>query len=137
MRRLYLLTAIFIAFTLSSCNSTTHVVSSQPVDSCKTCDQKKPQKVQKKHKKPITCSTRNPISVQVYAKSTELDHPYKILGKETISKFNSSGIKRQDACIHDALRKLAASLGGDAVINITRDERHVTGTIVAFDKKVG
>lgn len=135
MKRLYLLMAIFIAFTLSSCASTTNTEASTP--DCKTCNQNKPQKVHKKTNKSISCSMKNPISVQVYASGAKLNHPYVVLGKESISKFNAGGIKRQDACIHDALRNLAASLGGDAVINVTRDDTHVTGTIVAFEKKLG
>lgn len=60
-----------------------------------------------------------------------------MIAKESVSTFNLGGIKRQDAAIHDALRDIAASLGGDAVINITKDETHATGTIVSFEKRVG
>lgn len=136
MRRLYLLIVIIIGFTLSGCTSTTANMTSQATP-IKQPVKNKRHSVRKSVKKLQSCTSKDPISIQVFPDGTQLNHHYKILGQETISKFNSNGIKRQEACIHDALRNLAASLGGDAVINITRDEKHVTGTIVAFDKKVG
>ena len=79
---------------------------------------------------------KDPVTVSFYSNDKPLKHPYKILGKATVSKYNLVGIKRQEAVLKDKLRNLAAAAGGDAVINITRSKDAVTGTIITFEKKV-
>ena len=60
---------------------------------------------------------------------------YTVLGKAIISEYNPVGIKRQEACIRDALRNLAATMGGDAVIELDKNNKTVTGTVIAFDNE--
>lgn len=79
-----------------------------------------------------TPKKKNPITVTFYRKGQKPEMPYRILGTETVSKFNTVGIKRQEASIRDVMRNLAASMGGDAVINIQRDDKSVFGTIIAY-----
>lgn len=89
-------------------------------------------------KKPIELSrhdvNKNPLSVTLYTGKRNPNKPYIILGKESVSKFNRVGIKRQEANIRDAMRHVAATLGGDAVINISHDANSVTGTVIAYEK---
>ena len=75
---------------------------------------------------------KNPITVAMYTDGQKPASPYKILGTETISKFNYVGIKRQTASIHDAMRNLAAKMGGDAVINIAHDDKSVPETVISY-----
>lgn len=75
---------------------------------------------------------KNPITVAFYTGENKPKKPYIIIGKETVSKYNKVGIKRQEAHIRDAMRHIAATLGGDAVINISNDANTVTGTIIAY-----
>lgn len=76
---------------------------------------------------------KNPISVAFYKENEKPTAPYKVIGKETISKYNFAGIKRQEANIHDAMRNLAASMGGDAIIDVVHDDKTVSGTVIGFD----
>lgn len=117
MRTLYL-TILCISVFLSSCTSYTDIdhVNSLP----KNTPQKS--KVMKK----------NPIAVTFYKKGERPPLPFKVLGKEVVSKYNLVGVKRQEASIHDAMRKLAANLGGDAVIDVNHDEKSVSGIVIAF-----
>ncbi len=76
---------------------------------------------------------KNPISVAFYKENEKPKAPYKVIGKETVSKYNIVGIKRQEASIHDAMRSLAASMGGDAVIDVKHDDKTVSGTVIGFE----
>lgn len=78
--------------------------------------------------------TKDPIAVNMYKEGQKPPLPYKVLGKEIVSKYNFVGMKRQEACIRDAMRNLAAKMGGDAIINITRDGKSVSGTVIAFEQ---
>jgi hypothetical protein len=147
MRRLYWLMMIFVGFTLPGCAlvsgsspqpaaKITPATPEQPTPPPKS----QPQATKKETKTtPATYSynkkkkPNNPMAVQVYPQGTRLTHPYTILAHESVSKFNAGGIKRQEANIHDTLRDLAASIGGDAVINVKHDSKEVTGTIVSFE----
>jgi uncharacterized protein YceK len=103
---------VVIGLVISGCSSMSSVHST---------DQALPQK-----------SHKNPMEVSVYSNDKNLQHPYTILGDATVSKFNTAGHKRQEATIHDAMRSTAASMGGDAIINIKRSDKTVSGTVVAF-----
>lgn len=83
-----------------------------------------------------TLPKKDPIAVSVYPAGKKLGTPYKVLGEATVSKYNASGIKRQDAVIHDAMRTMAASMGGDAIIDIKRTGKAVIGKIIAWQSKV-
>jgi hypothetical protein len=85
--------------------------------------------------KTINLKEKNPLTVAMYTHRQKPSDPYKILGTETISKFNYNGIKRQIAIIHDAMRNLAAKMGGDAIINIAHDDKTVTGTVITYQDK--
>jgi hypothetical protein len=124
MKTLYLLGVIYIGLALTSC-------SSLGTDS--NNDQAAAKTVIKApaHKTP----PKNPLTVSFYPKGNNPKHPFKVIGTETVSKYNTVGIKRQEAIIRDAMRKLAAAMGGDAVIDITHDQKMVTGTVVSYEKK--
>ena len=117
MRTLYLLIIIYIGLALSACTS---LHEAQPLDTA--------------HKKTASlkqCPQKNPLDVTVYFR-TSPKKPYQIVGEETISKYNLGGIKRQAANIHDAMRNLAASMGGDAVINVKHRGKTITATVITY-----
>jgi hypothetical protein len=84
---------------------------------------------------PHKAKLKNPLSISFYQKGSAIKRPYKIIGTESVSKFNMVGIKRQEAIIQDNMRKIAAAMGGDAVIDIKRHKKMVTGTIVSYENK--
>ncbi len=117
MRLLNLVVLSLTSIALSSCSS---INSVQPVNHS---TQTKPA---------VQHSKKNPMAVSFYPSTKNLSIPYVVLGKETVSKFNFVGIKRQEATIHDTMRNLAASMGGDAVIDIQHGDKMITGTVIAY-----
>ncbi len=75
---------------------------------------------------------KNPMNVSIY-NVNKPHRPYKVLAAATASKYNLGGIKRQKASIHDTLRKIAAAVGGDAIIDLKDDTQTVTGKIITYD----
>lgn len=115
MKQLYLGLGIFIVLALSSC-SISHT-NNHPT----TVSQLKKVQLEK-----------DPMAVAFYPKGKAPAHPYKVIAKETVSKFNAGGIKRQKATLHDVLSQLAASVGGDAIINVKQDNQKISGEVVKF-----
>lgn len=137
MKRLYLFVAIFIGFSVTAC--TTVKNPTQPplekhapkkVAPCQTCAVE-----QQLSMNTSLDQFKSPYAVKVYPKGINPNNPYKVLAKKSVSKYNLAGNKRPEALVHDALCDMAASMGGDAVINVTRDDSKVTGEVVAFENK--
>lgn len=98
--------------------------------SCFSCHQSNPTTYKSSNPPP-----KNPITVSLYTKGTKPHQSYKVIGLETVSKYNHVGIKRQEANIRDTMRKLAAAMGGDAIINLKYSNKKVQGTVISFDKR--
>lgn len=116
MKTLYLLSIIYIGFTLTSCAST-----ASPVHTSTTT--------------PPTISHhshKNPLAVTFYTKGKKPISPYKVIGEESIAKYNVGGIKKQEAVVRDAMSQLAAAMGGDAIINLKQDAQSISGTVIRF-----
>lgn len=122
MRFIYLLVGISLGLMLTSCAD---VKSAQPQSTAS-------QNLDKTTPPAKHCPKKNPIAVSFYTNGHMPKRPYVVLGQETVSKFNCAGIKRQEASIHDAMRNLAANMGGDAVIDIKKDDKTITGTVVSY-----
>jgi len=82
--------------------------------------------------KQASFSQKSPMAITLFTNGKKPSIPYKVMGKETISKYNLAGIKRQEAQLREAMRNFAANLGGDAVIDITHDDKNIIGTVIAF-----
>jgi hypothetical protein len=78
---------------------------------------------------------KNPLNVS-FLKSQNPQRPFLVVGQTKVSKFNLVGIKRQEATLREMLSQEAASLGGDAVINIKHDDRTVTATVIAYKQQI-
>jgi hypothetical protein len=78
---------------------------------------------------------KNPITVSFYPEGIP-NTPYTIIGDTFVSQYNKAGNKRQEATIHDAMRSKAALMGGDAIINIKRNDKTVTGTVIVYQPKI-
>lgn len=125
MKPLYLLGVIYIGLAITSCST---LSNEQPIDkttSCKT--------IAKSHK--TKRQPKNPLTVSFYPKGINPKKPFTIIGTETVSKYNMVGIKRQEGVIRDYMSQIAAAMGGDAVINITHNNKIVSGTVVSYEKQ--
>lgn len=118
MRTLYLLLFIYTGLFLSGCST---------VDNQDSAVKEQHKPLQQALVKP-----KNPMAVMVYREQKTLAKPYTVVGKAVISQYNPGGFKRQEACVRDAMRDLAASMGGDAVIDLNKNGKMVTGTVIAF-----
>jgi hypothetical protein len=123
MKTLYLLIIINLVLSLSGCTTTPPANHAQNA---------KKSTLAANEPKTNTLKEKDPLNVAMYTQGQKPANPYKVLGTESISKFNFGGIKRQTASIHDAMRDLAAKMGGDAVINIAHDDKTVTGTVITY-----
>jgi hypothetical protein len=120
MKLLYVLMIVYIGFFLSSCATTHHTSKTQT-------------SVAANKSNTIQPLQKNPLAIAMYKEGEQPPQlSYKILGTETISKFNAGGIKRQTASIHDAMSNLAAKMGGDAIIHIENSDKTVTGTVITY-----
>ena len=125
MKALYLLITIYVAIVVTGCSS--HKQQPMGTAVINTSVPKKMAALSPSHKK-------NPITVAVYVRETP-QKPYVVVGREIISKYNLGGIKRQEASLRDTMRDLAASVGGDAVINVEHHNDKITATIIAYDNR--
>jgi hypothetical protein len=127
MRKFYLLLAtITVAFLLEGCStrgqSTTQVASNfinrqQVVTTTKE-----------------TYPAKNPKAVAVYTPDKTPHAPYRVIGVATVSKYNLLGMQRKDDTVHDMMKKLAASVGGDGLINMSTGDESIQANIIAFQK---
>lgn len=118
MRTLYLLLFIYTGLFLSACST----IDNQDSDA----------KKQNKTLQQALVKPKDPMEVKVYSEQKTLTKPFTVVGKAVISRYNPGGIKRQEAFVRDAMRNLAASMGGDAVIDLDKHGKIITGTVIAF-----
>jgi hypothetical protein len=126
MKMIQFLIVVVLSSVLAACSN---VSQQQPVDVLTgTSSNLKPYPVP--HCPPP--KKKDPLNVSFYTKGKPNQH-YQVVGLETVSKYNNSGIKRQEAIIKDTMRNLAAAMGGDAIINLQYEKHLVKGTVVKFD----
>ncbi len=128
MRISKLLVVSFVCGSLLGCSSNMNSV--QPVNTQTQNINKATQPLPKCNKK------KNPMEVSFYSNGKMPNNPYTVLGQATVSKYNLVGIKRQDATIHDAMRTMAASMGGDAIIDVKKDYHSVSGTVIMYHQNI-
>lgn len=128
MRIIYLFSILYIGLSLSGCTSNSHTSNVTKTSKSSISVKKQPQ---------VSATTlkKNPLSVKLFTGKLKPEKPYVVIGKETVSKYNTVGIKRQEANIRDTMRHYAATLGGDAVINITHDANSISGIVIAYKNK--
>ena len=126
MKTLYLLGVIYIALITQGCASTDGLKSSsKPISPTEQTLQA-----------PKSQHLKDPIKVSFLPPEKKLGLPYQVLGKAKVSKYNLVGVKRQEATIRDIMRQLAASVNGDAVIDLKHEQASVTATFIASNHVV-
>ena len=116
------LSGVFCALTSCSSVNTTHTAIA-------------PKPAHQAQANTATTTKKDPAVISFYTNGNNPKNAYTVLGLANISRTNRVGIKRQDAVIHDAMRTAAAKLGGDAVIEVSRNNQAVVGKIICYHSK--
>src|SRR5438128_1039876 len=77
---------------------------------------------------------KNPRNIALYNAINKPMMPYRIIGVATVARHNIIGLNREDTTINDMMKKLAASVGGDGLININEGRNGIEGTIIQYQK---
>lgn len=126
MKKLHLLTSILISSMLYGCTS--HVQSNTQMATNFIQRQQVTSTTQENF------SPKNPNTVALYTKEKEPHTAYRVIGVAKVSKYNMLGMQRQEATLHEMVRNLAASIGGDGVININQTHDGLEANVIKFQK---
>jgi len=81
-----------------------------------------------------TRPAKNPARVALYQPDQSPHAPYRIIGHARVSRYNLLGTERESVILDDMMKKMAASIGGDGLINIENNDDSVEGHVIAYEK---
>ena len=73
-------------------------------------------------------------SISLYTDEKTPHAAYRVIGIASVSKFNLFGKKRPEDALHEMIKKLAASIGGDGLIDIQNNEKELQANVIAYQK---
>lgn len=130
MRTLYpILVTISVAFLLGGCSSTGQSLQSSTRVASNFI---KCQHVVKMTKEKYPA--KNPKAIAFFDKDQSPQTAYRVIGVAKISKFNLIGMERKEDTINDMMKDLAASIGGDGIIDVSNNNEDIEGKVIAFQK---
>jgi hypothetical protein len=77
---------------------------------------------------------KNPARIALYKSEQKPLTPYRIIGVASVSKHNLIGMERQEGTMHDMIKHLAASIGGDGVIDIRNENDSIKANIIQYQR---
>lgn len=75
---------------------------------------------------------KNPQTVAIY-KEKPLT-PYRIIGVAKVAKYNFIGLPRKEETLQDMMKHLAASIGGDGLINVNANHDGLEAKVIQFQR---
>lgn len=80
------------------------------------------------------CLPKDPKNILVYQHEQRPLAPYRIIGTARVSRYNLIGMQRKNKTIHHMMKGLAASIGGDGLINVDESKDHVQGKVIQYQR---
>jgi hypothetical protein len=77
---------------------------------------------------------KNPQQITLYTKEQTPITPYRIIGIARVSHYNAFGLARETNTVHSLMKTLAASIGGDGLINIQKGKDQTEGHVIAYQQ---
>lgn len=77
---------------------------------------------------------KNPQIVTFYNQRKAPLQAYRVIGVAKVSKHNLLGTTHQEQALQTMIKQLAASIGGDALIDISNTPEAIEGKVIAFQK---
>lgn len=121
-----LLTTIMLTLLLSSCANS----NCTPAQAASNLIQRQQVVATTKEHYP----SKNPQAVAIYNDDESPVTAYRVIGIATISKYNLLGVQRQNNTMNAMMKDLAASMGGDGLINVSENDEAMQAHIIAYQK---
>lgn len=77
---------------------------------------------------------KNPETIAIYNNNESPHAAYRVIGLATVSKHNLFGSPRHDTTMNTMMKKLAASMGGDGLINVNESDEALQAHVIAYQK---
>lgn len=77
---------------------------------------------------------KNPQTVALFVNDKAPHTAYRVIGVATISRYNLLGMQRKEDTLRDMMKNLAASIGGDGLINISSNREAMQASVIQFQK---
>lgn len=127
MRTCYSVTTLLtIALLLNGCTSQTHSPTRMASN---FINQENVIKTTKE-----TYPSKNPQTVALYTPNKTPHTAYRVIGVATVSKHTLLGAARPENTLNDMMKKLAASIGGDGIINVNSNKDTMQAHVIAYQK---
>lgn len=81
-----------------------------------------------------TYPTKKPQNISFYTSSQKPQAAYRVIGVAEVSKTNLFGAKRSEETVNTMLRQLAASIGGDGIIDMNQQGNQIEAKVIAYQK---
>lgn len=76
----------------------------------------------------------NPSDVKIFL-SEKPTQPYKEIGRVRVDKYTNMAISKSGETIQKEIKEQAASIGGQAIINVTEDFASTAGVVIVFTQQ--
>ena len=81
-----------------------------------------------------TYPPKNPRLITLYANDQSPHTAYRVIGIATVSKHNLLGMERREPLLKNMMKNLAASVGGDGLIEVKNKNDTIEAQVIQFQK---